>query len=245
MKNMKKPKAELFRLSKEVWDSITFAEIVETADAMREMDIFKAPYPVFDVECPVDVFFTFNGSYDKDVKYLIEERELLGISCHYDGFQGITQENFNLTFISAHGKYEYHSWSVPETARAAFQDMYCFVCYALIVVLASKNVVKKQVVNDIRSRSHQSRKDAKNYAGTTTISVGKITEYIGDKSEGTGRTVKAHLRRGHIRGVRVGEGRKELKKVFIQPCFVNADRDWVAEPRKSYNVVANGQAVRV
>lgn len=245
MKNLKKPKAELFRLSKEVWNSITYAEIVETAVAMNDMEIFSPPLFHFDVECPKEAMFVFGTDSHKEIAEVVQT-----VTCHYDLYGANDNPNkFHMTFITPNGiRREMTPWSVErhgENALETYRSFYMFVYTALIVVLASKNVIKKQEVNDARAKNHQQREDSKSYTSTTTIKVGNITEYIGNKPEGSGRTVRAHLRRGHIRGVRHGEGRKEIKKVFIQPCFVNADRDWVATPRKSYNVVTDGKAVRV
>ena len=48
--------------------------------------------------------------------------------------------------------------------------------------------------------------------------------------------VRPHLRRGHLRNQRIGEGRKEVKQIFIQPVFVNADDGWIENQRKEYRV---------
>ena len=248
---MKKPKnaqiklPELFRLSKEVWNSLTFDEIISTADAMREMELFQPPYNRFDVECDPALFATFG----KKDQYPDEDCDIPFITkvvCHYD-LHGLNKrpEDFHITFYGSTKPYMLttHPWTVAEESREIYRDLYLFVFTSLIVVLASRNIVKNQVTNDARARNHTQRTDSKHYSSTTTIRVGKITEYIGNKSEGSGRTVRAHLRRGHIKGVRHGEGRTELKKVFIPPTFVNADRDWVAPKRGSYKVVLDGKAV--
>lgn len=237
-------KPELFRLSNDVWDSLTYEEIVETAMAMDEVGIYKPPFRNFDVECDTRVFYTFGrGSEYPDENMSIDIDKLV---CHYR-LDSLTKnpDQYHLTSYKDAYKREIHPWSVTPDAQDAFHDFFLFVYAALIVVLASKNIDKKQVVNDPRARNHTQRTDSKNYASTTTIRIGKITEYIGNKAEGSGRTVRAHLRRGHVKGVRYGEGKTEIKKVFIQPTFVNADRDWVAPKRESYKVKLDGKAVRL
>ena len=246
MKNMKKPKAELFRLAKNVWDSLTFEDVIETTDAMKELDLFYPPTTIFDVECPSDAM----DVYADDGVGPYEKESIDTIICHYD-LTAIPSDNyFNITFIK-NGKrlnmthVTYPQYFKEDITRGVYNHFYIFIVHALIAVLASRNIEKKPRVNDARSRNHQEREDSRKYDMTTTIKIGPITEYVGKSDNPTGRTVRPHLRRGHIKTVRIGEGRKDVKKVFIQPCFVNADRDWVAEPRKSYNVVANGQTLRI
>ena len=246
MKNLKNPKAELFRLAKNVWDGVTFEDIISTSTAMKELDLFHPPTNIFDIECPSDAM----SVYADDGVGPNQEGLIDLIICHFDLTQPPAENHFDITFVHdkktlrmnhvIHPKY-----FEEDINRGVYNHFYIFVLHVLIVVLASRNIEKKQKSNDTRARSHKEREDSKKYNMTTTIKIGAITEYVGGNYNSTGRTVRPHLRRGHIKTVRIGEGRKESKKVFIQPCFVNADRDWVAEPRKSYNVVANGQAVRV
>lgn len=243
MKNLKNPRAELFRLSKSVWDSVTFEDIIDTSNAMKELGIFNPPLSIFDIECPGKAL----NVYAYDGESANEDGMVDSLICHYNLAQPPAENHFDITFF-LRGKslrmnhVTYPDYFKEDVLRGVYNHFYIFVLHVLIVVLASKNIVKKQSYNEPRSRSHQEREDSKNYNTTTTIKIGEITEYIGKHRNVTGRTVRPHLRRGHIRTVGIGEGRKETKKIFIQPCFVNADRDWVAVPRKSYNLVADGKA---
>jgi hypothetical protein len=246
MKNTKKPKGELFRLAKNVWNGLTFEDVIETSSAMKELDLFHPPTSIFDIECPSDAM----SVYADDGVGPMEHEILDQIICHYNLSEPPVDNHFDITFVSQ-GKYlrmthaSYPNYFKEDVLRGVYNNFYIFLIHVLIVVLASRNIEKRPRVNDARSRNHQEREDSKKYDLTTTIKIGAITEYIGSNGNSTGRTMRPHLRRGHIKNVRVGEGRKETKKVFIQPCFVNADKDWLATPRKSYNVVSNGQTLRV
>lgn len=50
--------------------------------------------------------------------------------------------------------------------------------------------------------------------------------------------VRIHWRRGHIRGVRHGIRRSEIKQVYIQPCLVNFKSDNEVPDYKTYKVSA-------
>lgn len=104
----------------------------------------------------------------------------------------------------------------------------------LTVLLATKNAEKKRVKNSSSSASHKHRQASRLFGYTTVIRVGKITESY--SSGGVGSPMRPHLRRGHVRHQRIGEGRKETKKIFISPVFVNADKGWIESQRKAYVV---------
>lgn len=106
----------------------------------------------------------------------------------------------------------------------------------LIVLLATKNHVKEELLNKDIARGRYNKKQAyrKDYPITTTILIGKITETYQSKG-GTGAAKRPHMRRGHIRTQHYGPKNELTQKIFIQPVFVNADEGWIAE-RKAYNV---------
>ena len=106
----------------------------------------------------------------------------------------------------------------------------------LVVLLATKNAEKDRVENRPNSSSAKARNASKNFAYTTTIRIGKITENC--KSGGTGSPTRPHLRRGHVRNQRYGEGRREIKQIFIAPVFINADKEYVESQRIAYKIRA-------
>ena len=56
-------------------------------------------------------------------------------------------------------------------------------------------------------------------------------------ADGTGGPVRPHLRRGHIRNQPHGPGNSEVRRIFIQPMFINADQGWI-DTKKEYRVTA-------
>jgi hypothetical protein len=128
-------------------------------------------------------------------------------------------------------------WAViSEASEEICHLMNTFIYKVLTVLLATKNCERKTVENTFSAKSKKARDDAKYYSTTTYVSIGRITETC--RREGSSRgPVRAHLRRGHIRRQRHGEGMQEIKEIFIAPVFVNADREWIAD-RKKYKLVA-------
>jgi hypothetical protein len=105
----------------------------------------------------------------------------------------------------------------------------------LVVLLATKNASK--TTEKIKKHGPKSRKRPREYDYITTIKIGKITET--QRGDGDGQSsVRPHLRRGHIRNQRVGKGLSEVKPIFIQPCFINADESWINNQRKEYRIAA-------
>ena len=106
----------------------------------------------------------------------------------------------------------------------------------LIVLLATKNIQKDvETCNKPNSRNRREQTLSK-YSSTTTISIGKISKTM-RSADGTGGPVRPHLRRGHIRNQPYGTGNSEVKRIFIQPMFINADQGWI-DTKKEYRVTA-------
>ena len=239
-------KPPLFRIASKVWAALDPDTMLDTMYAMQEMDIWSPPYMHFVVESPLlmegktwgkvivnkkedeerqwmsDKYWRVEFKCNDDEEYIINNGRMF----EYDGFIcGDPRGDIPFSYLQLR----------PENAE--WIDHWVEVLFdALIILLATKNAEKKTIINDARSRTHREREDSKKYVTTTTIKIGAITETVLSEG-GTGRTVRPHLRRGHVRQQRFGEGREQIKKVFIAPCFVNADKDWV-DINKDYKVVA-------
>lgn len=74
----------------------------------------------------------------------------------------------------------------------------------------------------------------RNHLYTTTIRIGAEAQRTAQaESQSSGRTVRPHLRRGHIRRQHFGPGREMQKSIWIEPTFVNG---LVPDEREAYNV---------
>lgn len=246
---------QLFVLGAEIWSSIDKEGILSTGKSMRDAGIFDYPYEEFDLSIYgktknlIPWIFGVQHGADEYWKKLIEDETPSQVHYRYydckgerykyamrvgvgDGYVFLPGDSDELlskfSSIGAdQAKY------MNDLAADAFLD-------TLLVLLATRNIEKEVLDKPKRYKDPASNggvKQIKNkdYKYVTTIKIGKITETL--RSSATSRgPVRAHLRRGHIRNQRFGEGLKEVKQVFIQPVFVNADEGWIENQRKEYRI---------
>lgn len=233
----------MFKIDRDVVKSVDPRTIIETADEMRMAGIEAHPFKAYAIEMDAtisDVLSKIEQIKDYCDKVVVKfEKGDKGLTLNdisvcvivYEDNEGEYRANL---FFKKNEKYLAATNQLGEFSQTLSNLMMHYLTDVLFVMLATKNTERKTVVNDPRSRTKRVRDDAKRYTTTTTIKIGKITETERGGS-GTGGPVRPHLRRGHLRNQRVGSGRSEVKRIFIQPCFVNADREWI-EMAKNYKV---------
>jgi hypothetical protein len=235
----------LFRLSSELVDSFDPNDVEATFRDMAEMKISNPPYQNFAIQINSKFFAKLTnqlwtegldeiGNYNH-FEYLFEYNFYnKGSSLRVEGLFYMIQ-NGKLYNILENAEKSKMSKEGIESAKEAFTRVMQYIAKLLVVVLATKNHVKEEKLDKDLLRGRYNKKQAyrKDYPITTTISIGKITESY--KSSNGGGTVRPHMRRGHIRSQHYGPNNELMKKIFIQPVFVNADEGWIAE-RRAYNV---------
>lgn len=248
---LNRQKPPIFDIPASVWATIKFTEIEDTFNDMSDADLIYPPFLHFFVRVPFGAFLQATRDY------AVKSGEELP---SFDGFPDWIKRTAQRPLVVEYGfrekepvdgKRDFDFWTksflgegkyalpfnvISGMPRDLNDTMELFVYKALVTLLVTKNCDRKIVENTPRAKSAKAREDSKSYSTTTYISIGRITETY--RSEGGSRgPVRAHLRRGHVRKQRFGEGRKEVKTIFIPPVFVNADREWIAD-RKKYKLVA-------
>jgi hypothetical protein len=220
---------------------------------MYEAGLFYPPFKHFHVRCPVRGFVeaTFahackvEKAYSKEFKnmpdWIIKNpNHPVVIEYEFDDLtprgETVSMPKFRSLMSLGEGEAAIPWTLLTKTPEKLCNMMNLFIYKILIVLLATKNCDRKTVENTIRANSKKARDDAKHYSTTTYISIGRITETCRHES-GSRSSVRPHLRRGHLRRQKHGEGRQEVKTIFIPPIFVNADREWITD-RKKYKLVA-------
>jgi len=245
-------KPPLFDIPEKIIDSVDIETILETANDLIAMDLFGPPFETFSIRLSlvssakiglaasgnksknsldniVDKVVSNWGNQTLTITYkdFTKKNDTLGCSleCH------VTRKiNDDVDFLSG-------------IDDRTMRSMCNIICSVLIVLLATKNIERRVVKNDARANSKRARDDAKSFSTTTYLSIGRITETCRASGASLSGPVRPHLRRGHIRSQRYGEGFKEVRKIFIQPVFVNADKEWV-EQQKTYKLTGSHNSAK-
>lgn len=208
----------LFVLGPGVMYASSEEEVRATALGLREVGLFHMPY-------------------DRDVFLEIPAQDCVGPDVNPDhaiiyGPFGVGQEvGTVIRDVKLDRTYHEH-WD-----RFGEQEEVEILKSLLIVLLATKNAHKQTVVSKLAKlgigKSHKNR-----FATTTTISLpGTLPN--DEQNPPKGAKVAPHLRRGHVRRQHHGAGNEQVKVIWIEPVFVNADPDFVAT-RTRYRISAGG-----
>lgn len=238
----------LFRISNSIMDAIDWEDIQKTVKDMIEMGLKLYPFDHFAIEVSP---FALENFMKKIAKFHDEEFEPIQNKNLVRSYLVVYQDNkFKIirndndgkqTNMLANAKNQFLDKKMDEKTydelTLGMKHIASNLSGLLIVVLATKNIEKNDVVDKNLARGKFNKRKAyrKDYPITTTITIGKITET--HTSGHGGGTVRPHLRRGHIRTQKYGPKYELSKKIFIEPVFVNADEGWISE-RRAYNVKA-------
>lgn len=237
---------ELFIIAPQTLAALTPSEVDATIADLQTLGVCRMPYEKVDLQIAVmrgDEFKLPAGTDVSVLNEILEGKRYAVVvadrpTCIACRFVGATLDGKCDQILLELSPPKYRPQVLTnrvhtnDTARTIQQ-----LCKALIVLLATRNAVKTTKENKLAKLGIGKRKhkdSQRNYARITTITLPEELEHD-EEHPPTGRTVAAHLRRGHIRRQHYGPQRAFVKQVWIEPVFVNADKDFVSQ-RKAYNL---------
>jgi hypothetical protein len=229
---------QLFMIDTHVWDSVNRDAIYDTAIALQELNLLKPPYAEFDIKAVINskaLSMVFTGVPEKLEPPTSTLWFRYSVNLEDGSYKEKIRAGDEFYTIDEIVVYKHPKEAERAVAKEEIKRISEFLITALIVLLLTKNAEK--TTEKIKKHGPKSRKRPREYDYITTIKIGKITET--QRGDGDGQSsVRPHLRRGHIRNQRVGKGLSEVKPIFIQPCFINADESWINNQRKEYRIAA-------
>jgi len=231
----------LFEINRAALDAIELSEVVATYDEMSDAGLIVAPFDEFAVRVSLRGLEALIARWHPPLKRLKDADDE---AVFYSFFRlqpvgNMVAVQTTKFYIVINGQVKLF-WPSPFVVDLQVEHIRGACSWAfqiLLVLLATKNTEKVVVQNSRKSASKKARDDAKHFSHTTILKIGTIDKTYTNRGDGARGPVRAHLRRGHVRKQRIGEGRKDVKTIFIQPVFVNADSGWI-DTRKKYKFVA-------
>lgn len=246
---------ELFLIPHETVAALSYEEVGASYHDMEELNLAYLPYPKTDIGISGEDWIHLRGNTSK--KYM---RRLLNKASQAFGeddpdvqsfkktLEGrdepinpsllnaevcIRFENENLIDFLVKYDSKFRSLMQPpiDNAKSLLHGAEHYR-RALIVLLATKNALKKRVVNKLAKLGIGKKKHEHLYV--TTITIPPIENLSPSTGSRPGITLRPHLRRGHIRRQPYGPKRAFIKRLWIEPCFINADPDFISS-RTAYN----------
>lgn len=246
----------IFDIHTDVWNALGAEEIEATVQAMKEFGIYRLPYDTGEIVIRIH-HGKLNGHQIVTEAKGLRENEVFTEEVVF--YPGVSKGH--LAAYKAHIAANPVSWAYTNKDHSELQEGQP---PDVEVVHLGVGLEGKQVVYRVREiRKQDARKfffdglvvllaskglsKISRKSGLAKLGIGKKTgEYIttlrleqnlsSHETVRPGHPIRPHLRRGHIRMQPHGPGNSLRKAMWIEPCFVNADADFVSE-RKAYRVL--------
>jgi hypothetical protein len=235
----------LFIIGHDALMAVSDEEVTATVVDLKEFGLFRLPYDRVTVRMLLDDSWLDTNPPDDEMitraSFTRDPKTGRWRSGWFGPAYSVEFRNVNLVGEPVQ-PFIIHDGSDP-TASGAYEKAtsifgaYPHIAELLITLLATRNAIKDTEHNKAARLGIGGKKpgSTRRYEYVTTIGVPTDLE-DDDKHATVGKAKAPHLRRGHIRRQHYGPGGQFLKRVWIEPVFVKADREFVAT-RKAYNLV--------
>jgi len=218
---------QLFIIGSETINSMSWEEVQATVEDLKTLGLYRLPYETVDLKLPAAHFLRLYNEETGDIRRVpwTEEEAKTAVLTVY----GISIEP-GRPVKSVFTWEDRPKWKGENVTAYSNQEFVRnTLADGLITLLATRNAVKS-------TREHKLAKlgiGKERHQYVTTISVPRELEKHESNPTGIGRC--PHLRRGHIRRQHYGPKNSFVKPIWIEPVFVNADKEFVST-RTAYNV---------
>lgn len=226
---------ERFLITWELIVACTPDTIVDTYYDMAELGINKLPYPLTDISIPTSISMDeVNRLKAGDTRAFVfgHPNQPNAWNCEVT-FRFRDEECYQIIVSNPSGS----QWIIGSNGTIKSKDYLRDAetyKHCLVVLLAVKAVIKTRVKDKLAALGIGKNKTTRAIY-TTTLSLPIQFQSSANRHDVNGLSLRPHLRRGHIRRQRHGPKLEFIKKIWIEPCFVNSDEEYVSQ-RFSYNV---------
>lgn len=223
-------KPERFVIPHEVIEACPFSEVNSTIKDMESFGIAKLPFRDMVIELPSRSECLYMKTIpakelSDDIAELLDYTpEQLATTRYVSQYYFVGGQHQRTVIRQASGTME--ALSPDSDDRPGQRDLAEMMANLLIVLLATKNIRKDRVQNKLAKLGIGKNR----FEYTTTLRL--PAEYGESGHTRDGVAVRPHLRRGHKRDQWFPKAQVH-KAIWIEPCFVNADEDFVSA-RTSY-----------
>jgi len=225
---------QLFVIDQQIFEAMREDDVISMFTDMLDAGMAKLPFKEFAIRC--GELFWFKGNKvdwfnDPIVKNIMKETYVVHRFSSWDYESEEDKAFTSMSFVSDTMNWEAYFSDNPESVE--FWKEYAVNLFkVLLVSLLTKNISKETVEKKSLTKFGIGGKKLR-FPYTTYIRIGQVYNSDGSYA-GTGRTLRAHWRRGHFRKQHFGKGGEHVKVIFIEAVFVNSDEEYI--PRGHYKV---------
>lgn len=214
---------QLFIVSPEVRAALSSDDVMATCHDLREMDLYSLPYPEVTIRTNMDGIVRWtslagDNSFDPNAK--------VGPTAMFDISFSLEPGSIRVEVIDTRTGFYEDVTEMMERQEGNADSIRRMFADGLIALLATRNIVKDVRENKIAKLGIGKKRNR--YSHITTL---RLPALLDDDAENStpGAAKAPHLRRGHIRRQHYGPRFGQLvRKIWIEPCFVNADASFVS-----------------